>query len=443
MFEFITNKIDSIFGKILAKDKLTPKNIQEGVKEIRKALLDADVNYKVVQILLDKISERALGVAKISGVTASQQFIKIFYDEMVNILGEEEARISFTKTPSVIFLVGLQGSGKTTTAVKLANFFKQQQGKSVLVVGADTFRPAAREQIKQLSEKASIPYYISDSTQDLEIIKDSIKFAKSNAIELIIVDTQGRLHIQRELMEHLKKLYEEIKPEYVFYVVDSMVGQDAVNQASIFLNYIKVNGYILTKLDGDAKGGVALSLKTLTGLPIYFIGVGEKIEDLQKFYPERMAERILGMGDIISLVEKAHQHIKEEEAREMQEKLLSAEFTLEDFLKQIRLMKKLGGITSLLSYLPIGLKQNIPDSEEVANEVKRMEAIILSMTPEERRQPHIINESRRRRIASGSGTSTGEVKKVIDGFTKIKNMMKKAGKGGTPSLEDIQKMFGL
>ncbi len=441
MFEFITSKIDSIFGKILAKDKLTPKNIQEGVKEIRKALLDADVNYKVVQILVDKISERALGEAKISGVTASQQFIKIFYDELVDILGSNEAKIDFIKSPLIIFLIGLQGSGKTTTSVKLANFFKQQ-GKSVLVIGADTFRPAAKEQIKQLSEKASIPYYTSGA-DDLAIIKEGIKFAKSSNTDVAIVDTQGRLHIQKELMEHLKKLYDEVKPEYVFYVVDSMVGQDAVNQASIFLNYIKVSGYILTKLDGDSKGGVALSLKTITNLPIYFVGVGERIEDLQKFYPERMAERILGMGDIVSLVEKAQQHIKEEEAKEMQEKLLSAEFTFEDFLKQIKLMKKLGGITTLLSYLPVGLKQNLPENADISKEIKHMEAIILSMTPEERRTPEIINESRRRRIAKGSGTSTGEVKKVLDNFSKIKNIMKKSSKARVPSLEELQRMFRM
>lgn len=441
MFEFITNKIDSIFGKILSKDRLTPKNIQEGVKEIRKALLDADVNYKVVQILIDKISERALGEAKVTGVTASQQFIKIFYDELVRILGVEETKIEFSRVPLIIFLVGLQGSGKTTTSVKLANLLKKDN-KKVLVVGADTFRPAAKEQIKQLAEKSGIEYYTSES-DDLGIIKEGIKLAKNTNTDAVIVDTQGRLHIQKELMEHLKKLYDEVKPDYVFYVVDSMVGQDAVNQASIFLNYVKIRGYILTKLDGDAKGGVALSLKTITGLPIYFVGVGERIEDLQKFYPERMAERILGMGDIVSLVEKAREHIQEEEAKKMQEKLISAEFTFDDFLKQIKLMKKLGGITNLLSYLPIGLKQNLPDNVDVGKEVKRMEAIILSMTPQERQTPQIINESRRRRIAKGSGTSTGEVKKVIDGFLKIKNIMRKGGKSGIPSIEEFQKMFGI
>ncbi len=442
MFEYLASKIDSIFGKILAKDKLTSKNIQEGIKEIRKTLLDADVNYKVVNILLEKISQRAIGETKITGVTASDQFVKIFYDELVNLLGQEETTVKVSKKPTIIFLVGLQGSGKTTTCVKLANYFKQD-GKSVLTVGADIFRPAAKEQLKQLSEKVGVTFYTSESN-DLNIIKESIKVAQSNNIDVIIIDTQGRLHIQKELMEHIKKLYEEVKPDYVFYVVDSMVGQDAVNQASVFLNYIPITGYILTKLDGDAKGGVALSLKTITGLPIYFVGVGEKIDELQKFYPDRMAERILGMGDIVSLVEKAQQHIKEEEAKEMQEKLLSAEFTLDDFIKQLKFMKKLGGFTSLLSYLPIGLKQQLPDNVDISSEIKHMEAIILSMTRKERLMPHIINESRRRRIAQGSGTSTGQVKKFLDSFFKIKSIMKKSGKGGKmPSMTDIQKMFGM
>ena len=440
MFDALAERIQSVIEKIGRKGRIDEETLEKGLREIKLALLEADVNYKVVSDFIKDIKEKALGVQVVKGVNPAQQLVKIVHDELVKALGGEEAKLELKNKPSVILLIGLQGSGKTTTAAKLAAYLKKQ-GKKVLLTSADVYRPAAMLQLKKLGEKIEVPVFLEEEERDaVKIAKDALKKAKDEGFDVLIVDTAGRLHIDQELLEEARKIKEEVQPDEVLFVIDSMTGQESVNIAKAFNEAVGMTGIVLTKMDSDARGGVALSVKGVTGKPIKFAGVGEKIEDFQPFYPERVASRILGMGDIVSLVEKAQEVIDEREALSMQEKLLSGEFTLEDFRQQLKMIQKLGPLQQIIRMIPgLGSQKVLKQLEKAIDDrkLKRIEAIINSMTPEERRNHAIINASRKRRIARGSGTSVKEVDALIKQFVQAKmamkqmrKMQKKIGKKG-------------
>jgi len=431
MFDALAEKIQSAIGKIAKKGRIDEETLNKGLREIKLALLEADVNYKVVSDFIKGIKEKALGAEVTKGVTAVQQLVKIVNDELVEALGGEAEKLQLKSKPSVILLIGLQGSGKTTTAAKLANYLKKQ-GKKVLLTSVDIYRPAAMLQLEKLGKQIDVPVYLNQNEKDaVKIAKEALKKAKEEQYDVLIVDTAGRLHIDEEMLEEAKKIKEEINPDEVLFVSDAMTGQEAVNIAKAFDENVGMTGIILTKLDSDARGGVALSVKGVTGKPIKFAGVGEKIEDFEPFYPDRVASRILGMGDVVSLVEKAQEVIDEKEALSMQEKLLSGDFTLEDFKKQLEMIQKMGPIKQLLKMIPGLSSQKIMKQLDKAvddKKLKRIEAIINSMTPEERRNHAIINASRKRRIAKGSGTSVKDVDALLKQFAQAKMMMKQMKK---------------
>ncbi len=431
MFDALAERIQSVIEKIGRKGRIDEETLEKGLREIKLALLEADVNYKVVSDFIKDIKEKALGAQVVKGVNPAQQLVKIVHDELVKALGGEEAKLELKNKPSVILLIGLQGSGKTTTAAKLAAYLKKQ-GKKVLLTSADVYRPAAMLQLKKLGEKIGIPVFLEEEEKDaVKIAKDALKKAKDEGYDVLIVDTAGRLHIDQDLLEEARRIKEEVLPDEVLFVIDSMTGQESVNIAKAFNEAVGMTGIVLTKMDSDARGGVALSVKGITGKPIKFAGVGEKIEDLQPFYPERVASRILGMGDIVSLVEKAQEVIDEREALSMQEKLLSGEFTLEDFRQQLKMIQKLGPLQQVIRMIPgLGSQKMLKQLEKVIDDrkLKRIEAIINSMTPEERRNHAIINASRKRRIAKGSGTSVKEVDALIKQFVQAKMAMKQMKK---------------
>ena len=431
MFDALAEKIQSAIGKIAKKGRIDEETLNKGLREIKLALLEADVNYKVVSDFIKGIKEKALGAEVTKGVTAVQQLVKIVNDELVEALGGEAEKLQLKSKPSVILLIGLQGSGKTTTAAKLANYLKKQ-GKKVLLTSVDIYRPAAMLQLEKLGKQIEVPVYLNQNEKDaVKIAKEALKEAKEEQYDVLIVDTAGRLHIDEEMLEEAKKIKEEITPDEVLFVSDAMTGQEAVNIAKAFDENVGMTGIILTKLDSDARGGVALSVKGVTGKPIKFAGVGEKIEDFEPFYPDRVASRILGMGDVVSLVEKAQEVIDEKEALSMQEKLLSGDFTLEDFKKQLEMIQKMGPIKQLLKMIPGLSSQKIMKQLDKAvddKKLKRIEAIINSMTPEERRNHAIINASRKRRIAKGSGTSVKDVDALLKQFAQAKMMMKQMKK---------------
>ncbi|HOJ92113.1 MAG TPA: signal recognition particle protein [Dictyoglomaceae bacterium] len=427
MFDNLTGRLQDIFKKLRGKGKLSEKDIEEVLREIRQALLEADVHYKVVKNLLNNVKEKALQEDVLKSVTPAEQIIRILYYELTEILGKERAGVNFgPKKPGIIFLVGLQGSGKTTTAAKLAYKFSQEQ-KKVALVGADTFRPAAVKQLQVLGEKIKAPVYATGSNAE-EIIEGAIKFGKERLVDALIVDTTGRLHIDEEMMEELIKLNNKFSPSEILLVVDGMTGQDAVNIAEKFNERIPITGIILTKLDGDARGGAALSIRAVTGKPIKFIGVGEKISDLEYFYPDRLASRILGMGDMSSLVEKIEQNIEIEKMAQMEEKLRKSKFDFEDFYIQLKEIKKVGTFEQILDMLP-GVPKNKIDPNLGEKEIKKFLAIIESMTMEERRDPSIINGSRRLRIAKGSGTSVQDVNRLLKQYFQTLEIIKQLNKG--------------
>ena len=440
MFDALAEKIQSTIEKLGRKGKIDKETLEKGLREIKLALLEADVNYKVVSDFINDIKEKALGAEVTKGVTAAQQLVKIVYDELVQALGGEEAKLNFKSKPAVILLIGLQGSGKTTTAAKLANYLKKQ-GKKVLLTSADVYRPAAMLQLKKLGDQIGVPVFLEENEKDaVKIAQDALNKAKSEDYDVLIIDTAGRLHIDEELLEEARKIKEATNPDETLFVVDSMTGQESVNIAKAFNEAVGMTGIILTKMDSDARGGVALSVKGVTGKPIKFAGVGEKIDDFQPFYPDRVASRILGMGDVVTLVEKAQEVIDENEALTMQEKLLSGEFTLEDFRKQLKMIQKLGPLHQIVRMIPgLGSQKMLKQLEQVIDDkkLKRIEAIINSMTPEERRNHAIINASRKRRIARGSGTSVKEVDALLKQFVQakmaikqMKKMQKKMAKKG-------------
>ncbi len=431
MFDALAERIQSTLEKIGRKGRIDEETLEKGLREIKLALLEADVNYKVVSQFIKDIREKALGAEVVKGVNPAQQLVKIVYDELVETLGGEESKLSLKSKPAVILLIGLQGSGKTTTAAKLANYLKKQ-GKKVLLTSTDVYRPAAMLQLKKLGEKIGIPVFLEEDEKDaVKIAKDALEKARAEGYDVLIIDTAGRLHIDEELLEEAFKIRETTNPDEVLFVIDAMTGQEAVNIAKAFNEAVGMTGIVLTKMDSDSRGGVALSVKGVTGKPIKFAGIGEKIEDFQPFYPDRVASRILGMGDVVSLVERAQQVIDEKEALSMQEKLLSGEFTLEDFRQQLRMIQRLGPIHQIIRMIPgLGSQKVLKQLQQAIDDkkLKRIEAIINSMTPEERRNHAIINASRKRRIAKGSGTSIKEVDALIKQFVQMKMAMKQMRK---------------
>ncbi len=423
-FEGLSSRLQEITRKLKGKARITEDDLKEVLREVKLALLEADVNYKIVKEFVATIQEKALGQDVLKSLTPGQQVIKIVKDEMVSLLGGEETRINFTPNPpTVIMLVGLQGSGKTTTAGKLANIIRKQ-GKKPLLVACDVYRPAAIKQLEVVGKQLDIPVYTNENTKDVNLIaKQAINVAISKLNDVIIIDTAGRLQIDEALMQELKDLKSNVKPHEILLVVDSMTGQDAVNIADTFNKELGIDGIVLTKLDGDTRGGAALSVKKITGRPIKFAATGEKLSDIEVFHPERMASRILGMGDVLSIIEKAEETFDLEEAQKLEQKLKKQSFDLDDYLGQLRQMKKMGSFSSILKMIP-GLGSKLKDVEVDDKEFLRIEAIICSMTKEERRNPKVLNGSRRLRIAKGSGTSVEQINKFMKSFEMTQKMMK-------------------
>ena len=446
-FEGLSSRLQEITRKLKGKARITESDLKEMLREVKLALLEADVNYKIVKQFINTIQEKALGQDVLKSLTPGQQVIKIVKDELVELLGGTESKINFTPNPpTIIMLVGLQGSGKTTTAGKLANLLRKQ-GKKPLLVACDIYRPAAIKQLQVVGNGLNIPVYSNENSKDVvHIAKQALNVAISKMNDVVILDTAGRLHIDEELMQELKNVKLNVKPHEILLVVDSMTGQDAVNVATSFNENIGIDGVILTKLDGDTRGGAALSVKEVTGRPIKFAATGEKLNDIETFHPERMASRILGMGDILSVIEKAEQAFDIEEAEKLEQKLRKQEFDLDDYLSQLRQIKKMGSFSGLLKMIP-GMNQ-LKDVKVDDKEFVRIEAIICSMTKKERRNPKILNGSRRLRIAKGSGTTVQDVNKFMKSFEMTQTMMKKmkSQKGGMNKMlkgMDINQLKGM
>ena len=429
MFESLGDRLQNAIHKIKGYGKITEENISDMMREIRLALLEADVNYKVVKEFTNTVKEKALGEEVQKSLKPGELFVKIVKDELTELLGGESAPLNTTGNPAILMLVGLQGSGKTTTIGKLSNFLRKKHSKKPLLVACDVYRPAAIDQLKQLGKQLGIEVYEEGKKDPIEIANDAINYAKENHFDYVLIDTAGRLHIDEELMDELKNINEKVKPQEILLVIDSMMGQDAINVIEGFNNALNLTGVILTKLDGDTRGGVALSVRHLTNVPIKMIGVSEKLDGLESFDPERMAGRILGMGDIISLVEKATEVIDEEEAMDAAKKMQTGKFDLEDFLKQMKQIKKLGPLENLIKMLPGAKKMGLTNVNIDPKQMAHVEAIILSMTPKERKHPEIIKASRKTRIAKGCGLSVQEVNKLLTQFEQMKKMMKQMANG--------------
>ena len=429
MFESLGDRLQNALHKIKGYGKITEDNISDMMREIRLALLEADVNYQVVKEFTNTVKEKSLGEEVQKSIKPGDLFVKIVKDELTELLGGESAPLNMTGNPAILMLVGLQGSGKTTTIGKLANFLRKKHSRKPLLVACDVYRPAAIDQLKQLGKQLGIEVYEEGKKDPVEISKNAISYAKENGYDYVLIDTAGRLHIDEELMEELQNINKEVHPHEILLVIDSMMGQDAINVIQGFHNSLNLTGVILTKLDGDTRGGVALSVRHLTNVPIKFIGVSEKLDGLENFDPERMAGRILGMGDIISLVEKATEVIDEKEAMNTAKKMQSAKFDLEYFLKQMKQIKKLGPLENLIKMLPGAKKMGLTNVNIDPKQLAHVEAIILSMTPKERRNPDIIKASRKTRIAKGCGLSVQEVNKLLMQFEQMKKMMKQMSNG--------------
>jgi len=430
MFDSLSGKLQNAFRNLRGLGKISESNVTDALREVRMALLEADVNFKVARDFIERVKTKAIGAEVIQSVQPGQQIIKIIHDELVDLLGSTNAGLNLSGNPSSILMVGLHGSGKTTSSGKLARLL-QKQGRQPLLVAADANRPAAMDQLETLGKQIEIPVFIKRGETDvLKIAREALDFAKANSRNVLIFDTAGRLQMDEPLVQELVRLRDLVKPQEILLVLDAATGQEAVNVATHFDQALQITGSILTKLDGDARGGAALSLKAVTGKPIKFGGVGEKLDEFEPFHPERMASRILGMGDVISLVEKAAEAVDLDEAKRMEEKMRKGQFTLEDFLEQLRQMKKLGSLESIVGMLPGGaemLKQQ-GDLSKQEKEFKHMEAMICGMTPQERRSPQILNAKRRIRIAKGSGVSVTELNTMLNKFGQMQQMMKKMGK---------------
>jgi len=429
MFDSLSGKLQNAFRNLRGLGKISESNVSDALREVRLALLEADVNFKVARDFIERVKAKAIGLEVIQSIQPGQQIIKVINDELVELLGSQNAGLTFTGNPNGILMVGLHGSGKTTSSGKLARLL-HKQGRAPLLVAADAYRPAAMDQLETLGKQIEVPVFLRRGETDvLRIARDAQDFARANNRNVLIFDTAGRLQIDEPLVQELVRLRDLVKPQEILLVLDAATGQEAVNVATHFDQALNITGSILTKLDGDARGGAALSLKAVTGKPIKFAGVGEKLEDFEPFHPERMASRILGMGDVVSLVEKAADAVDENEARKLEEKMRKGQFTLEDFLEQLRQMKKLGSLETIVGMLPGGaeaLKKT--DMSRQEKELRHMEAMVCAMTPQERRSPQILNAKRRQRIAKGSGVSVAELNTMLNRFGQMQQMMKKMGK---------------
>jgi signal recognition particle subunit SRP54 len=425
-FESLADRLQNVFGKLRGKGKVTEADVTDAMREVRLALLEADVNFKVVKDFVNNVKERAIGQDVLKSLTPGQQVIKVVSEELTALMGGAQAKLAVSnKPPTVIMMVGLQGAGKTTSTGKLARHL-QKQNRKPLLVACDIYRPAAIKQLQVLGEQIQAPVFsLGDKTNPVEIARQAIAFAKENHNDYVLIDTAGRLHIDETLMGELKQVREVVKPDEILLVVDAMTGQDAVNVAESFNAQLELTGVVLTKLDGDTRGGAALSVKAVTGKPIKFAGMGEKLESLEPFHPDRMASRILGMGDVLTLIEKAQANVDEEKARELERKMRNAEFTFEDFLDQMEQVRKLGPLEDLLGMMPgMNKVKGLKDMKVDERQLGQVEAIVKSMTKLEKQKPELINASRRKRIADGSGTSVQQVNRLLKQFEDMKKMMK-------------------
>ncbi len=442
MFESLSDRLERSFKILKGEGKITEINVAETLKDVRKALLDADVNYKVAKTFTDTVKQKALGQNVLTAVKPSQLMVKIVHDELANLMGGETAELNLTQKPSIILMSGLQGSGKTTFSGKLARMLKTKKNRRPLLVACDVYRPAAIEQLRVLAEQIGVPMYSEpDSKDPVSIAQHAIAEAKAKSYDPVIVDTAGRLAVDEEMMNEIAAIKEGIHPDEILFVVDSMTGQDAVNTAKEFNDRLDFTGVVLTKLDGDTRGGAALSIRTVVNKPIKFVGTGEKLEAIDQFHPERMADRILGMGDIVSLVERAQEQYDEEEAKRLQKKIQKNQFDFNDFLGQIAQIKKMGNLKDLAAMIP-GVGKAIKDIDIDDNAFKSIEAIIHSMTPQERTHPEVLNTSRRQRIAKGSGTDIQEVNRLIKQFDQMRKMMKTVTSGKIPQMAQMMRGGG-
>ncbi len=430
MFDELTRKLDSVFRRIKGQGKLSEQDVKDALRDIRRVLLEADVNFRVAKQFIQSVQEKAVGEEVLHSITPGQLVVKIVNDELTQLMGQKATDLHFSNIPpTVIMVVGLQGSGKTTFVGKLARLLKKQ-GHSPLMVAADIYRPAAVKQLQTIGEQIKIPVFFAENTSPVDLSKQAVSHARKQGFDVVILDTAGRLHIDQKMMNELVQIKETVKPHEILFVADGMTGQDAVRAAEEFKAQLDYDGVVLTKMDGDARGGAALSIKAVTGKPIKFIGTGEKFDALEKFHPDRMASRILGMGDIVTLVERAQETVDQEKAEKLEEKLRKFEFTLEDFLEQMQQVKKMGPLDQIIGMIPGLSGSPLAKTQVDDRDLVRIEAIINSMTPEERRRPQIINGSRRRRIARGSGTSVQDVNRLLNQFHQIQKMMKRMKKMG-------------
>ncbi|MCD8341589.1 MAG: signal recognition particle protein [Clostridiales bacterium] len=431
-FEGLTEKLNSVFSKLRSKGRLTETDVREAMREIRLALLEADVSYSVVKDFINRVTERAVGQDVISSLTPAQMVVKIVNEELINLMGGEAARLNIApKSPTVVMMVGLQGAGKTTNAAKLAAYIRSKNGMRPLLVACDVYRPAAIQQLQVVGQQVDIPVFEQGQGDPVEIAKAAVQHAKEHGNDIVFLDTAGRLHVDDELMDELKRMKEAVSPDEILLVVDAMIGQDAVRAAEAFDAALDISGVMLTKLDGDARGGAALSIRATTGKPIKFVGVGEKLDAIEVFHPDRMASRILGMGDMLTLIEKAQDQLDQEKAEEMEKKIRKNRFTLQDFYDQLQETKKMGSMSDILNRMP-GLSGKVDESQIDEKAIDRTEAIILSMTKKERNDPSILNASRKRRIAAGSGTSVQEVNKLLKQFEMMQQLTKRFTRGKMP-----------
>ena len=424
MFEYMGDRLSKAIKNIRGMGRITEENINDAIREIRMALLEADVNYQVVKEFVNNVKEKALGMDVGKNLKPDELFIKIVKDELINLLGTDEAPLETNKYPTILMLVGLQGSGKTTTAGKLANYLRKKESKHPLLVACDIYRPAAIDQLKTLGKNLNIPVFEEGKKNPVEIVKDALEYAKNEKNDYIIIDTAGRLHIDEELMQELKDIENTVHPHEIILVIDAMMGQDAINVIEGFNKALNLTGCILTKLDGNTKGGVALSVRHLTNVPIKFVGDSEKLDGLSKFYPERMAERILDMGDIMGIAEKVEDIISEQDAKDQVKKMQSGKYDLEDFLTNLKQIKKLGPLENIIKMLPQARKMGLNNVQVDPKQMAHVEAIIQSMTPYERRHPEVLKATRKQRIAKGSGRSVEEVNRLLNQFEQMKKMMK-------------------
>ena len=428
MFGGLTEKLSNAFKKFRSKGKLTAADVKEGMREIKLALLEADVNFKVVRDFVKTVTERAVGSEVLESLLPAQQVVKIVNEELINLMGKTQAKLEISsRPPTVVMMVGLQGAGKTTHSGKIAGLYKKQ-GKNPLLVACDVYRPAAIKQLQIVGEKLSIPVYAEEKSKNpVSIAKNALDYAKKNGFDMVFIDTAGRLHVDEVLMKELQDIKKHVDPIEILLVVDAMLGQDAVNVAESFNNMLDITGVVLTKLDGDTRGGAALSVRYVTGKPIKFVGTGEKLDTIEPFYPDRMASRILGMGDVLSLIEKAEENFDKKKAEELEKKMKENTFTLTDYLEQLAQLKKMGSLESVLAMMPGA--GNLKDVQIDENMLMHTEAIILSMTKKERENPNIIDSSRKKRIAKGSGTSVEEINKLLKQFDQMKKLMKQMSSG--------------